>query len=191
MESQWVGTHPMGPRVLLDACVLYPTVLREILAGCAKAGLYDPRWSARITEEWVRAARKIGPEAELIARGEAAALDVAFPQARVPVPEGLLARLWLPDPNDIHVLAAAIASHADAILTFNAADFPKNVLADEGIDRIDPDTFLLSLRDRAPDRVDVVLAGVAATASRLSGQPWTPRALLRKLRLWRMAKAVS
>jgi len=46
-------------RVVLDACVLYPPVLREILLGAASAGLYDPLWSERILEEWARATRKL------------------------------------------------------------------------------------------------------------------------------------
>ena len=55
-------------RVVLDACVLFPTVMREMLMGAAKAGLFEPRWSSRILEEWALAARKIGPEGETIAR---------------------------------------------------------------------------------------------------------------------------
>ncbi|MEM8879755.1 MAG: PIN domain-containing protein, partial [Pseudomonadota bacterium] len=53
----------------LDACVLYPTVLREVLLGVAEAGLYRPVWSARIVEEWARAAAKSGTAAEMQARG--------------------------------------------------------------------------------------------------------------------------
>ena len=107
-------------KILLDACVLYPTVLREILIGVAREGLYRPLWSARILEEWARAAARLGPADEAIARGEVAALRAAFPQAEVAAQPGLEGRLHLPDPNDIHVLAAAIAAHADAIVTFNA-----------------------------------------------------------------------
>ena len=59
-------------RVVLDACVLFPTVMREVLLGCAAAGLFAPRWSARILEEWARATVKLGPGAEVYARGEIA-----------------------------------------------------------------------------------------------------------------------
>jgi hypothetical protein len=178
------------PRVLLDACVLYPTVLRQVLLGCAAAGLYEARWSARITEEWVRVAGKLGPGAEVQARGEAVMIDQAYPAGKVAIPNSLEARLWLPDPADIHVLAAAIAGHCDAILTFNAQDFPKHILAAEGLQRWEPDEFLLTFRDRAPAAVDRVLAGVADEASRLSGQPWTPALLMKRARLWRFAKAL-
>lgn len=175
-------------RVVIDACVLFPTVLREVVLGCAEAGLFEARWSPRIVEEWVRATRKLGDGAEVVARGEAVALALRFPRASVTPPDALLLRLWLPDPDDIHVLAAAITGHADAILTLNAADFPRDVLAEHGLVRLDPDGFLLSLHDRAPDLVAGVVHGVAATASRLSGQIWTARALLKKARLTRLAK---
>ena len=58
----------MGPRILIDACVLYPTVMREVVMGAAKAGLFRPVWSERILEEWARAAIKLGPMGEMQAR---------------------------------------------------------------------------------------------------------------------------
>lgn len=178
-------------RVMIDACVMYPTVMREVVLGAAEAGLFEPRWSARILEEWARAARKIGPEGEAVARGEIALLSVRFPRADVPVPPGLMARLWLPDPADTHVLAAAIAGSADMILTLNAKDFPRNILAEEGLQRRDPDGFLRDLHDVAPDRISTVVDAVVAEACRLSGEVWTPQALLRKARLFRLAKVFA
>ena len=75
-------------RALLDACVIYPTVLREVLVGCAGLGLYDALWSERILEEWARATVKLGPEAEVQARGEVAVLKAQFPNASVRPREG-------------------------------------------------------------------------------------------------------
>ncbi|NNK77187.1 MAG: PIN domain-containing protein, partial [Litoreibacter sp.] len=125
-------------RLLLDACVLYPTVLREILMGTAKNDLFTPLWSERILEEWARAARKLGPTGEVQARGEIALLRADWPDAVIIPRAGDTARLWLPDPNDIHVLAAGIAGSADKIVTFNAKDFPRQTLVEEGLDRIAP-----------------------------------------------------
>ncbi|MCB2134410.1 MAG: PIN domain-containing protein [Rhodobacteraceae bacterium] len=178
-------------KVLLDACVLYPTVLREILIGAARAGLFTPLWSERILEEWARATRKLGPEAEVLARGDIARLRAAFPKSSVPQSPGQEARLHLPDPDDIHVLAAAISGHADVILTFNAADFPRHVLAEEGIERRDPDGFLWQLWSEAPERLGPVIEEIRAEAERLSGQAQPLRALLKRAGLPRLGKAMA
>lgn len=178
-------------KALLDACVLYPTVLREILIGVAGQGAFVPLWSDRILEEWARAARKFGPVAEVQARGEVASLRAAFPAAAVAVPTGLARRLHLPDPDDVHVLAAAIAGGADVIVTFNAADFPRATLAEEGIVRMAPDEFLTDLWRTDPAPVAAAVAAVQAQAERLSGQRWPVRALLKKAGLPRLGKALE
>lgn len=178
-------------KAVLDACVLYPTVLREILIGIAQAGLYTPLWSDRILEEWARATRKIGPVAEGIARSDVALLKAAFPKASIAPQPGLEARLQLPDENDIHVLAVAIAGSADAIITFNARDFPRHILAEEGLARRDPDGFLWELWSHNPDAVGAVIATVHATAERLSGQPQPLRPFLKRAGLPRLAKAIQ
>ena len=178
-------------RVLIDACVLYPTVMREVVLGVAEAGLFEPRWSPRILEEWARAARKIGPQGETIARGEIAGIQARFPKAEAQMPQGIEARLWLPDPNDIHVLGAAIGCHADAILTMNAKDFPRNELADHGLQRLDPDGFMIALAERDPDAVRRTAETVLAEARRLSGEPWEMRKLMRKARLPRLGKLLA
>lgn len=178
-------------RVVLDACVLYPTVLREILLGVAEAGLYTPLWSDRILEEWARATRKLGPLAEAQARLEVAGTAARFPAARTAPQPGLEARLHLPDANDIHVLACAIAGSADAILTFNAADFPRHVLAAEGVTRREPDGFLWELWSFHPDPVAQVVERVQAKAEQLSGAEMTLKSLLKRAKLPRLAKAIA
>jgi predicted nucleic acid-binding protein len=178
-------------KIVLDACVLYPTVLREILIGVARAGLYAPLWSDRILEEWARATRKLGPGAEDQARAEIALLRAAFPKASVSARPGLESCLHLPDENDIHVLAAAITSGADGVLTFNASDFPGHVLAGEGVKRFDPDGFLWALWSHHPETVGAVVEQVRATAERLSGAPQPVRALLKRARLPRLGKALQ
>lgn len=178
-------------KVLIDACVLYPTVMREMVLGCAAQGLFAPRWSARVLEEWARAAAKLGPAQEIWARGEIAALAARFPGANIRYDTGIERRFWLPDTGDIHVLAAAVAGSCDAILTMNAKDFPRNILDDEGLQRLDPDNFLLDLWQHAPQPVQSVADGVLAEAQRLSGQDWTLRALLKKARLPRLGKALT
>lgn len=177
-------------RALLDACVLYPTVMRELLLGCAAAGLYEPRWSARILEEWARAAARRGPADEAVARGEIALLRAAWPAAEVRGWEWVAGRLWLPDADDVHVLAAAVAGSADVVVTLNASDFPRNILAEEGLSRADPDAFLLGFLQGAPQVLRAVVDEVVARATAISGNPWTADRLLAKARLYRLRKAL-
>ena len=180
-------------KMLLDACVIYPTVMREMLLGVARTGAYTPLWSARILEEWALAARKLGPQGEAVARGEVAMVQAAFPDASVPVPVhvGLEARLWLPDANDIHVLAAAVHGNADGIITMNAKDFPRGILAEEGLSRNDPDAFLLGHFHGDPDEVTAVAQAVVQEARRLSGEDWNMRSLMKKAQLPRLGKALT
>lgn len=178
-------------RLLLDTCVIYPTVMREMLLGVAKTGAYQPMWSERILEEWARAARKLGPTGEVQARGEIALVRAAWPKAEVTWKPSLEDRLYLPDPADVHVLAAAIAGSADAIVTVNAKDFPRGLLEEEGLQRIDPDALLRGVWEENPFAVQEVAEAVRAEAERLSGEAWDMRRLLKKARLPRLAKALA
>ncbi len=178
-------------KALLDACVLYPTVMREMLLGVAAAGLYRPLWSPRILEEWARAAAKLGPGQEVLARGEIAAAEARFPGASVDPRAADEARLWLPDAGDVHVLAAAIAGDAELLVTLNEKDFPHRSLAAEGIRRVGPDLFLRGLWQDDPATVAAVATGVQAEAERLSGDVWPLRKLMKKARLPRLGKALE
>lgn len=178
-------------RAVLDACVLYPTVLREVLLAVAARGLYTPLWSARILEEWARAAARLGPAQGVIARGEIAALVPRFPAAAVTVPEAAEQAVDLPDPADRHVLAAAIAGQAAVIVTFNLRDFPGWALGPQGIRALHPDEFLRGLWRDAPDAVAEAAEAVRAEAERLSGQPQPMRALMKRAGLPRLGKALE
>jgi len=178
-------------RVMLDACVLYPTVMREMLMGVADAGLFQPQWSERILEEWARAAARHGTADEVSARATATLMNVAYPRGMIKADPDLEKRLWLPDPFDIHVLASAIKGSSDTIVTMNAKDFPRNILAEEGLRRDDPDGFLWTFAQDDPDKVQTVAERVKATADRMSGSTWEMRALLKKARLPRLAKLLG
>jgi len=174
-------------RVLLDACVLYPTVPRDLLLGCAGAGLLAPLWSPRILEEWRRAVLRRHPEHAVIVEGEIAALRASYPAAEVAVPDDLPERLALPDPDDVHVLAAAIAGGAAALVTFNMADFPGRALARHAIVPRHPDGLLLELLAEAPGPVGAVIERVLAPLETMG----PPRAILKRAKLPRLGKAVG
>lgn len=178
-------------KVLLDTCVIYPTVMRQMILGVAAGGAFTPLWSRRILEEWTRAALKLGSDGAAQAQAESAVVSAAWPDACVEWSAALENRLWLPDPADIHVLAAAISGSADIILTLNAKDFPRHILAEEGLSRADPDTFLLGIFEADPGTVDQLASQVVADAQRLSGENWTVRALMKKARLPRLGKALE
>nr|WP_281403113.1 PIN domain-containing protein [Sulfitobacter aestuariivivens] len=176
---------------MIDACVLYPTVMREVVLGAARAGLFEPIWSGRILEEWARAARKLGPTGEAQARAEIAMLQAAWPDAEQAPAPGLEARLWLPDENDIHVLAVAVSASADSIMTLNAKDFPRGILGEEGLTRIDPDSYLMQVWPAHDTVLRQVAGRVLDQARALSGDDWQMRALMKKARLPRFGKALS
>lgn len=176
-------------KLVLDACVLFPTVMREMLLGAAAEGFYTPVWSERLLEEWARAAARLGPDGEAQARGEIALLRARWPGAEARIDAGLERRLWLPDPADIHVLALAVGSSADGIVTANAKDFPRNILAEEGLTRADPDALLFGFWQADTDRMQAVGERVLAEANRMGN--WTMRALMKKARLPRTGKALA
>ncbi len=173
-------------RAFLDACVLFPTVMREVLVGAASEGLYRPCWSPRVLEEWARATERDGGSA----RSEIAALEAAWPGASVEPRAGDLARLHLPDENDIHVLAGAIACGADLLITLNAKDFPRHALSAEGVSRQNPDGFLHALWTEDPAAMARVGARVQAKALSL-GSTMALRPLLKRARLPRLGKALA
>ena len=89
--------------------------------------------------------------------------------------EDLIESLSLPDPDDRHVLAAAIRADAEVIVTFNLKDFPNNVLSSYNIEALHPDDFLLTLFDAAPGPV---CAAVKRQRESLRNPPKTAEELL-------------
>ncbi len=178
-------------KIVLDTCVLFPTVMREMLLGVTASMAWTPIWSERILEEWQRAAIKLGATGPVQAASEIAFVRAAWPDACVAWPSSLEARLWLPDRADCHVLAAAISGSADVIVTLNKKDFPRHILGEEGVDRRDPDALLYMAFTADPSAVEAVAERVLNTANRLSGQEWTIRPLLKKARLPKLAKALG
>lgn len=177
-------------RAVLDACVLYPTVLREILIGTADAGLYAPLWSPRILAEWRHAAARLGEDQAAVAGAEIALLRLAHPEAETPRQPGRAAGYDWPDPADRHVVETALAAGAGVIVTANLRDFPSRALSALGLRAVHPDPFLLELwrTDAAPVAASVHAAHDRAQAL---GGPVALRALMGRARLPRLAKALE
>ena len=178
----------MARRVFLDACVLYPPLVRGILLRLAEAGLFEPCWSPRVLDEWrIASARNGGIESEARAADMIAMMEARFPDASfAPDPEVERA-LDLPDSADNHVLAAAIAARAEVLLTFNVRDFPTRRLAAHGIAPRHPDGFLWEHFSHAPELVDGAIR-VAAAIAGVAEVDAIHRAL-RRAHLHRLAKA--
>ena len=112
-------------RVVLDTCVLYPPVLREVLLGVAQQGLFEPIWSNGILAEWRNISARDGAVNATLVQGEIARLNALWPDATQTIDPNAHPDLYLPDPDDVHVLAAARQSGAATIVTANLRDFPR------------------------------------------------------------------
>lgn len=178
-------------RAVLDACVLYPTVLREILIGVAARGGFTPLWSARILAEWQHAAARLGPEGAAVASGEIATLRARWPEAELPADPALEAQLDLPDAADKHVLAAAITGEAALIITLNLRDFPARALAPHGLAARSPDDVLMALWLDDPAPVEAAVREAQSATEAASGRDQPLRALLKRARLPRLGKALG
>jgi len=175
---------------VLDANVLFPTVLREILADCAASNLFTPIWSERILQEWTRAAARLGPIASDIAAAEAALLRDRFPAAAMPGDEDRARGFDLPDPADLHVLAAGLESGAQAVVTLNLRDFPRRAMAAAGLRALHPDAFLMELWLDDPDAVAAAVTAAHAKAESLGG-PVPLRSMMKRARLPRLGRALG
>jgi predicted nucleic acid-binding protein len=148
---------------VFDACVLYPAPLRDFLVWLALSGRFRARWTALIHDEWVRNLLKNRPELDPLQLARTVSLmNKAIPDALVTGHDTLIDGLTLPDPDDRHVLAAAIRCGANVIVTFNERDFPAAYLTSFGVEVQHPDEFIDNL-------FDLDQAAVVAAARRQRG----------------------
>lgn len=136
----------MAIRAVLDACVLYPAPLRDLLLHLSCEGLFHARWTDEIHDEWIRNLLLNRPDLkpEQLQRTREL-MNRAVPDCVITGYHKLISSLSLPDPHDRHVLAAAIRGKAEVIVTFNKKDFPVGVLAEFGIRVQNPDQFICDL----------------------------------------------
>lgn len=140
-----------SPIAALDANVLFSANLRDTLLWAAFARIYQARFTNQIHEEWMRAVLKQRPH---LARGPLEPtrdlMNAKIPGALVEGYEFPIDEVQLPDPNDRHVLAAAIHSRCGRIITWNITDFPAVSLEPYAITAQTPDDFLWELTRNFP-----------------------------------------
>ena len=140
------------PAVFADASVLYSAMIRDMLVQAAQEKAFTLRWSAEVQMEWRRALLANRPDLEeaRIARTQSESTTSSLMRllkAFMPASKNVAT---LPDPNDWHVLAAAIHSGCDIIVTFNLSDFPVRALTPYNVAAMHPDAFFAQMVEDAP-----------------------------------------
>ena len=154
---------------LLDACVLYPAPVRDLLLSLACTDLFHAKWTQQIEHEWVEnlLANRNDLRREQLAQ-TCTLMRQAVSDCLIEHYEKFIPLVNLPDENDRHVLAAAIGGHADTIVTFNLKDFPQKSLDAFGIEAVHPDDFIMNQMELSQP---VAIAAVKAMRARLKNPP--------------------
>lgn len=151
--------------VVLDTDVLYPFELRDTLLLAAEDGLFQARWTDDILAELRSNLVKNGVTSERQATHLIEQMALNFPEADVPGYRQLIVAMTN-DPKDRHVAAAAVAGHAQVIVTRNLRHFRSSALAPFGIEAQSPDVFLTHLFHLFPVQMMQVLERQVAQRER-------------------------
>lgn len=146
MKIQACMIHSVRFTCVLDTNIVYPLWTRDLLLWFAHHDLYTPKWSKHIFDEWIKVMRKKNILEDEISK-RTSMVSNAFPDALVENYEPLIRTLTLPDEKDRHVLAAAIKTNANLIVTNNLKDFPKEYLASFGLSAKCADDFFTDIID--------------------------------------------
>lgn len=174
---------------LLDACVLYPACLRDLLLQIAQTDLYRPRWTDAIHDEWIenllenepqRKRRQLERTRRLMNDSVRDCLIRGF--------EELIEEIQLPDPSDRHVVAAAVHGGVNVIVTYNIKDFPRSVLRAFGLEAVTPDLFVSGLMDLDQE---AIVESIRIQRTRLHKPPMTAVELLTRLEGQRLVETVA
>lgn len=175
--------------VIYDACVLYPAPLRDLLMSLTQTGLFHARWTERIHDEWMRNVLKDRPDLKREKlEGTKSKMNAAMRDCLVEDYEPLIETLDLPDADDRHVLAAAIAGGASRIVTFNLRDFPLSRLDAHGVAAQHPDGFVLKLLELDAPKV---CFAIAQQRARLRNPVCSVEELLEIFRIQRLTNSVK
>lgn len=132
----------------VDACTLASVLRRNLLLSLAEAEFFRVRWSAKVLDETEKAIEKMASgrgleDASVRAHRARKAMEVAFEDALVTDYDGFFnVCQGLPDPNDEHVVAAALKTQAATIVTENLSDFPAELLSKFGVEVRSADHFI-------------------------------------------------
>ena len=175
--------------VVFDANVMYPAPLRSFLMYLAVSGEFRARWTELIHDEWIRNLLIQRPDITAESLDKVRQLmNENVPGSVVTGFEGLIDAIELPDPDDRHVVAAAIKTRAEAIVTFNIKDFPDSALSPFGIVALHPDEFVSNIIDH-----NMAMAAGAAQRHRrsLKNPPFTTSDYLDLLQKQKLPNSVS
>lgn len=150
--------------VVLDACVLYPPSLRDLLLTLATLDAFEVRWSAEILEELTRNVLADNPDIEpdVFVSHTIGAMIRAFPEASVTIDPGLVDHMDN-EPKDRHVAAVAVGARAQAVVTLNVRDFRSQVLNQAAVAVLTPGDLVNNVLAEAPE---IVVTAVDHLASR-------------------------
>lgn len=169
----------MSGVVVLDACVLYPAPLRDLLLRMTIAGLYSAHWTQEILDECFRSIASNRPDIDpQVLDRTRTLMRAAVPNGLVTGYEQLIEPMTLPDPDDRHVLAAAVHIGASSIVTFNTWDFPARALTAYTIKAVHPDAFISAHLAASPALMRAVVHDQAAA---LQNPPMSPCAIISML----------
>ena len=174
---------------VLDACVLYPPSLRDLLMWLATEDIFEPRVSEEIHSEWIRNVLADNPEVTPAQLDRTRHLiNQVTPECLVSSYEAFIPVLVLPDANDRHVLAAAIQAKASLIVTYNLSDFPNDSIHQFGIQAKHPDIFLASLFD---EERELFLLAVRKHRASLHNPPKDATGYIQTLRVNRLRELAA
>jgi predicted nucleic acid-binding protein len=180
---------------VLDTCVLWPSLQRDFLLSLAVEGLYRPLWSSAILAELaeceaLKLIDKGNPrdEAQRQAAHLVEQMQASFAGACVEGWETLEGSYGLPDPDDEHLVAAAVVGGADAIVTMNVRHLPVNKLP-PGLKVISPQEFAAAATAINPA---MVLRAIEAITRRRTRPSRTVDELLDRMeKTYKMTEAVT
>lgn len=191
---------PAAPFVVLDACVLMSTMLRQLLLRVAREGVFQPVWTERIGEEWRRNAARLWGAPREILDGLWQDMNQAFPGAMERDTQAYEAGLRYSDAKDFHVIAAGLARRARCglqrtpavqVMTWNLKDFNRSELRRQGLDVFSPDVMLARWWPAAEPALRSALAPVEQDYVALGREPLALAAILHRERLYRLARLAA